>query len=213
MYPLYSYSMVGQLVIPPYQTVAWLVYGTPDLTGAQSGYFGQLQNIQIASQQQISPPSNPLAVDANAIQGTPVQPTAPTVGQILVATLQPDGSIQYQPGPQGTGNFGPVDFTIGPGGGTSPQLIPAGGKYWRVYVNVIGAFTAEGAVTLNLGYFGAATLILGNAVNPACNLQVAGLQVFDVIGNWGSSALGVLATVTGLPTSGVAEIFVEAGSV
>jgi len=68
-------------------------------------------------------------------------------------------------------------------------------------------------VTLNLGYFGAPTLILGNAVNPACNLQVAGLQVFDVIGNWGSSALGVLATVTGLPTSGVAEIFRRTGAV
>ena len=96
-YPLYSYAMVGQLPTPPYQTVNWLVYGTPDMTGAQSGYAG-LQNIAIASQQQIQPPTNAAAVDAQIIQGVPVasNPPVPVAGQTLVITAIAEG-VQYTP--------------------------------------------------------------------------------------------------------------------
>jgi hypothetical protein len=99
-YPLYSFAMVGQLTTPPYQTVNWLVYGTADMTGLYSGYYGQLQNIAVASQQQITPPTNPQAVNAQLLQNIPVAsvPPTPVAGQSLVATTQPDGSIQWVPG-------------------------------------------------------------------------------------------------------------------
>jgi len=98
-YPLYSFAMVGQLPTPPYETVNWLVYGAADLTGAQSGYSG-LINIAVASQQQIQPPTNTPAVNAQILQGVPVAstPPLPTAGQALVAITQPDASIQWGPG-------------------------------------------------------------------------------------------------------------------
>lgn len=42
-----AYVMRGQLNTIPYQDVTWKVYGTPDMTGAQSGYFGRLINIEV----------------------------------------------------------------------------------------------------------------------------------------------------------------------
>ena len=54
--------MQGQLLTNSgpnaYEWVYWSVYNTPDLTGAQSGYFGQLQNIAISSQTSISSPTS-----------------------------------------------------------------------------------------------------------------------------------------------------------
>jgi hypothetical protein len=89
---LLEYNMVGQLLTPPYQAVYWTVFGAPDLTGAQSGYFGQLQNIQVASEYNVTSPTNPLNITPPL---TPPGPDGYTlleynmVGQLNFAPYQP----------------------------------------------------------------------------------------------------------------------------
>lgn len=102
--PLWQYVMQGQLAAPPFQTVYWLVYNAPDSTGLQSGYFGQLQNISIASQQQITFPNNATpTLDANSLTGIPIVNTPPTNGQALVYNSI---SNTYVPAPVGNNTPG-----------------------------------------------------------------------------------------------------------
>lgn len=121
--PLFAYTMVGQLVYPPYQSVYWLVYGTPDYAGAQSGYQGQLQNIAIASQQQITYPIDLEAVDANYIQHFPVLGGTPPLNSVLTF----NGSAWV--GATGNGTAGPTGALgpTGPRGATGPGFTGATG--------------------------------------------------------------------------------------
>jgi hypothetical protein len=83
--PLFQYVMVGQNTSPPYQSIYWLVYNTPDTTGQFSGYFGSIQNISVVSTQQVTYPSNATPqVSANALNGVPLANTSPAEGQALV---------------------------------------------------------------------------------------------------------------------------------
>lgn len=68
---LTQFVMVGRLITPPYQAIYWTVYNTPDFTGAQSGYVGQLQNIKIATTTNINNPVNNV-----------VTPTSPATGDL-----------------------------------------------------------------------------------------------------------------------------------
>lgn len=89
---LLEYNMVGQLMTPPYQAVYWTVYGAPDLTGAQSGYQGQLQNIQIASEYDITDPTNTLNITPPLTSPGPDGYTLleyNMVGQLTFAPFQP----------------------------------------------------------------------------------------------------------------------------
>lgn len=70
---LVAYTMQGQLLTNSgpnaYEWVYWKVFNTPDLTGAQSGYFGQLQNISIASSETISSPTSGAVTPTSAAGG------------------------------------------------------------------------------------------------------------------------------------------------
>jgi hypothetical protein len=70
---LTAYVMQGQLLTSSgpnaYEWVYWTVYNTPDMTGAQSGYFGQLQNIAIASTTSISSPTSGAVTPTSAAGG------------------------------------------------------------------------------------------------------------------------------------------------
>lgn len=102
---LIQYTMVGQLLTNSgpnaYQLVYWDVYNAADMTGMYSGYYGQLQNISIANQVNVSSPASNANVptgpaggdlygnypnpDVGGIGGVPFSaspPTAPTLGQV-----------------------------------------------------------------------------------------------------------------------------------
>jgi hypothetical protein len=101
---LVVYTMKGQLLTNSgpnaWEWVYWDVQNTPDYTGAQSGYVGQLQNIAIASQANISSPTSGAVTPTSAaggdlggnypnptvvgIQNQPVSAMAPTTSQVLV---------------------------------------------------------------------------------------------------------------------------------
>lgn len=70
---LIQYTMQGQLLTNSgpnaYQNVYWDVYNAPDLTGQFSGYYGQLQNIVIASSVNISSPTSGAVVPTSAAGG------------------------------------------------------------------------------------------------------------------------------------------------
>lgn len=70
---LIQYTMQGQLLTNSgpnaYQLVFWDVYNAPDLTGQFSGYYGQLQNIVIASSINISSPTSGAVVPTSAAGG------------------------------------------------------------------------------------------------------------------------------------------------
>ena len=201
-YPLFSYSMVGQLVTPPYQTVNWLVYGAADTTGAQSGYFGQLQNISVASQQQITAPDNPDLVNANAISDTPVRAMLPSAGQVLVATVQPDTTIQYQP--TTVPGFVPFAQANAPlSNGLNSNIPTTGAQVLRV-TNVTGPFSMGGFTPPAAGTYPGLTITNPTAfAGTIVNADSASTPTWRI--NTQSSG----TAVTMLPKNGTAILFYD----
>ena len=70
---LYVYTMSGQLLNgqgpQAWEPVYWFSYNTPDMTGQFSGYQGQLQNIVVASVQQVSSSANQAVIPTSAASG------------------------------------------------------------------------------------------------------------------------------------------------
>jgi len=164
MTTLYLYRMTGQLNFPPYQSVYWTVYNTPDFSGAQSGYPGQLQNIVIDYTQTIpntdfNSPSGPAFGDLSGnypnpivvgFNGIPIDTTvAPTTGQVYA--LNSDGYW--------------TATDVGGGGGTPTG--PAGGDLSGTYPNPTVSTVLSGQTPLTTtsgsggdlaGTFGSLTL-------------------------------------------------------
>src|ERR1039458_10161941 len=111
---LVKYTMSGQKLVPPYQLVYWDVFNTPDYTGAQSGYFGQLQNITISAttdmseQDALVTPTSPAGDDLSGNYPNPLvtgidgyaidQTISPVSGDVL--TFNSDGYVQWQAPPR-----------------------------------------------------------------------------------------------------------------
>ena len=126
-YVLIEYNMVGQLNSPPYEPVYWTVYNTPDMSGAQSGYAGQLINIAVASTYNINSPTQTVVVPTSAASGDlggnypaprvigintiPINPAStPVNGEVLTFNAV-DGYIEWSE--SGGGGGGPAPATDG----------------------------------------------------------------------------------------------------
>lgn len=92
-------NMQGNLANPPYTLVLWSVYGQPDNTGSQSGFFGQLDpnSIKVNSIVYNNSTQNPLTLTVGGdlsgslpnpnvvrLQGKAISATAPVTGNLLL---------------------------------------------------------------------------------------------------------------------------------
>lgn len=144
-----EYNMQGQLLFAPYQLVYWTVYNTPDFTGAQSGYSGQLQNIVIASQYNIPPDLqlDPVSQDlygylpapfVGGLRGIPINSITPIDGQVLTY----DATDGYWVPKVGGGSGGIAQKAVvisGQGEGhTFDYTVPNDANYLVICVSVSG---------------------------------------------------------------------------
>lgn len=107
------------------------------------------------------------------------------------------------------------DLAVGTGGATTTATLPTG-KVLRVLVDTRTTtghtpFVGAGAVTLSLGSAATPTLILGNSVTPAVDLTLNQLTVIELLVTWPTN-VPIVATVSGSPSAGSAEVFVVASA-
>lgn len=147
------------------------------------------------------------AIRAAGVGGGVVIPTPPGVGTTVLTDTS--GSLSWAAAGGASGAQPPIDFTLTTATTTSSSnSIGSTSKVWRFYVNVTAAYGGAGAVTLSLGHTGSSSLLCSGV-----DLTQSGIQVFDVVVPWGGSSLPVLATISGSPSVGAAEITVLQGPV
>lgn len=97
-----------------------------------------------------------------------------------------------------------IRFALGTSTGSSTATIPAGAVVFEAAVDVTTPYSA--GATISVGQTGSASLLMATTDNLA---TTAGMYAVPQDQGWGASALAVLATVTGAPSAGAANIIVK----
>jgi trimeric autotransporter adhesin len=173
-------TMQANINTPPYTLVMWTCYGEPDNTGAQSGYFGQLDpnSIKVNSIVYNNSTQNPLTLTVGGdltgslpnptvvgLQGNAISSTSPTTGQVLTwnGTWIPANGVSAGNGLTETSNSLSVNSSIT---WTTPISLLTSSASGATINASAGAITLTSSGALNLS---ANSIVINNASTISFN--------------------------------------------